>query len=113
MKRFVPAFLSSLLAVAALILAPVFPAAGSPHEGPPGRGLRSGVPEEGAKPAPAPGQKPAEEEKPPAPPDQPPIEGEQPRPIENKEAPLTGKPAEGKGEEKKKEEKWDVNNPPG
>jgi imidazolonepropionase-like amidohydrolase/Tol biopolymer transport system component len=100
MKRLAPVFCGLLLAVSALVCISVAPVAGAPHEY--GAGSR-----EDQKP-PTPGEKKAQ-------PDLPPIEGGQPRPIEASEAPVNGPAPAGKtGEEKgKKEEKWDVENPPG
>src|SRR6185369_4329896 len=85
--------------------------AGAPHEYGAGASEDQKPPTPGEKPPPSPEDK---EKK--AKPDLPPIEGEQPPPIEKKEAPTTGAPgATPKPEEKteKKEEKWDVNAPPG
>src|SRR4051812_2933258 len=105
MKRFASVLGGLLLALAALFASPVAPVAAASR--PPGAVEEPTPP---TPPAPVP---PSPEEKK-AKPDLPPIEGEQPKPIEQKEAPTTGKPAVKTDEGKeKKEEKWDVNNPPG
>jgi imidazolonepropionase-like amidohydrolase/Tol biopolymer transport system component len=111
MKRFAPVFYGLLLAAVALLSAP---AAGAPHgPGTPAGGIAASAGLEDPKP-PTPQPPPNPEEKK-AKPDLPPIEGEQPPPVEKKEVPTTGGPGAKEGEAKgeKKEEKWDVNNPPG
>jgi len=120
MKRLAPVFCGLLLAAAAFFSTFVAPVAGAPHEigaGTAGAREDQKPPTPGEHPPPTPEEKKENQAKP----DLPPIEGEQPRPIEQKEAPTTGappappaaKPADGKGSTEKKEEKWDVNAPPG
>ncbi|MEA2691130.1 MAG: hypothetical protein QOJ16_517 [Acidobacteriota bacterium] len=110
MKRLASVFGGLLLAMAALVSTSVAPVAGAPHEYGAGAREDQKPPTPGEQPPPTPEEK----EKKKAKPDLPPIEGEQPRPIERKEAPTAGPAAtaaDAKGE--KKEEKWNVNAPPG
>jgi Tol biopolymer transport system component/imidazolonepropionase-like amidohydrolase len=121
MQRLAQVFCGLLLVAAAFFSTAAASVAGAPH---PHGVISADLDGEDQPPTPAEPPSPSPEEKK-AKPDLPPIEGEQPRPIEQKEAPTTGpapagkagdgKAADAPGEKKdeKKEEKWDVNNPPG